>query len=73
VGFFSLEMSAEQLAARILAEASEISSHKIRQGDMDESEFRRFVDAAKALEACPLLSTTPPPFRSRNWPHARAA
>ncbi|MCW1955647.1 replicative DNA helicase [uncultured Lentibacter sp.] len=55
VGFFSLEMSAEQLAGRILAEASEISSHKIRQGDMDESEFRRFVDAAKELEACPLF------------------
>ncbi|SDN36759.1 replicative DNA helicase [Lutimaribacter pacificus] len=55
VGFFSLEMSAEQLAARVLAEASEISSHKIRQGDMDESEFRRFVEAAKALEACPLF------------------
>ena len=55
VGFFSLEMSAEQLAGRILAEASEISSHKIRQGDMDEVEFRRFVDAAKSLEACPLF------------------
>lgn len=55
VGFFSLEMSAEQLAGRILAEASEISSHKIRQGDMDEGEFRRFVDAAKELEACPLF------------------
>ncbi|WP_372884785.1 replicative DNA helicase [Shimia sp.] len=55
VGFFSLEMSAEQLAARILAEASEISSHKIRQGDLTEAEFRRFVDAAKALEACPLF------------------
>ncbi len=55
VGFFSLEMSAEQLAGRILAEASEISSHKIRQGDMTEGEFRRFVDAAKDLEACPLF------------------
>ena len=55
VGFFSLEMSAEQLAARILAEASEISSHKIRQGDLTEGEFRRFVDAAKELEACPLF------------------
>lgn len=54
VGFFSLEMSAEQLAGRILAEASEISSHKIRQGDMSETEFRRFVEAAKTLEACPL-------------------
>ncbi|MFZ7089768.1 replicative DNA helicase [Primorskyibacter sp. 2E233] len=60
VGFFSLEMSAEQLASRILAEASEISSHKIRQGDMDEGEFRRFVDAAKELEACPLyIDDTP--------------
>ena len=60
VGFFSLEMSAEQLAARILAEASEISSHKIRQGDMTEEEFRRFVEAAKTLEACPLyIDDTP--------------
>ncbi|MCV2890626.1 replicative DNA helicase [Ruegeria aquimaris] len=55
VGFFSLEMSAEQLAGRVLAEASEISSHKIRQGDMTEGEFRRFVNAAKDLEACPLF------------------
>lgn len=55
VGFFSLEMSAEQLAGRVLAEASEISSHKIRQGDMTEEEFRRFVQAAKDLEACPLF------------------
>ncbi|MFC4668591.1 replicative DNA helicase [Seohaeicola nanhaiensis] len=60
VGFYSLEMSAEQLAGRILAEASEISSHKIRQGDMTEGEFRRFVDAAKTLEACPLyIDDTP--------------
>ncbi|MDK3016242.1 replicative DNA helicase [Pseudodonghicola flavimaris] len=55
VGFFSLEMSAEQLAGRILAEAAEISSHKIRQGDMTESEFRQFVEAAKTLESCPLF------------------
>ena len=55
VGFFSLEMSAEQLAARILSEAAEIPSEQIRRGDMTEAEFRRFVDAAKALEACPLF------------------
>ena len=55
VGFYSLEMSAEQLAARILSEASEIPSQQIRSGDMTEPEFRRFVDAAKALEACPLF------------------
>ncbi|KIN72945.1 replicative DNA helicase [Sulfitobacter guttiformis] len=60
VGFYSLEMSAEQLAARILSEASEIPSQQIRSGDMTEQEFRRFVDAAKALEACPLyIDDTP--------------
>ncbi|MGC9418547.1 MAG: replicative DNA helicase [Rhodovulum sp.] len=55
VGFFSLEMSAEQLAARILSEASEVPSEQIRRGDMTETEFRRFVEAAKELEACPLF------------------
>ncbi|EPX81901.1 replicative DNA helicase [Salipiger mucosus] len=60
VGFFSLEMSAEQLAARILSEAAEVPSEQIRRGDMTEAEFRRFVDAAKALEACPLyIDDTP--------------
>jgi len=55
VGFFSLEMSAEQLAARILSEASEVPSEQVRRGDMTEGEFRRFVEAAKELEACPLF------------------
>lgn len=55
VGFYSLEMSAEQLASRILSEASEVPSQQIRRGDMTEQEFRRFVDAAKTLEACPLF------------------
>ena len=60
VGFFSLEMSAEQLAARILSEASEVPSEQIRRGDMTEGEFRRFVDAAKQLESCPLyIDDTP--------------
>ncbi|SFC05044.1 replicative DNA helicase [Tropicimonas isoalkanivorans] len=55
VGFYSLEMSAEQLAARVLSEASEVPSELIRKGDMTEDEFRRFVAAAKQLEACPLF------------------
>ncbi len=60
VGFYSLEMSAEQLAARVLSEASEVPSEQIRRGDMTEAEFRRFVEAAKALEACPLyIDDTP--------------
>ncbi len=60
VGFYSLEMSAEQLAARILSEAAQVPSEQIRKGDMTEDEFRRFVEAAKALEACPLyIDDTP--------------
>ena len=60
VGFYSLEMSAEQLAARILSEAAEVPSEQIRRGDMDEGQFRRFVQAAKDLESCPLyIDDTP--------------
>ncbi|WP_380058674.1 replicative DNA helicase [Falsihalocynthiibacter sp. SS001] len=60
VGFYSLEMSAEQLATRILSEAAEVPSGQIRNGDMTEEEFRRFVEAAKRLESCPLyIDDTP--------------
>ena len=55
VGFYSLEMSAEQLASRILSETAEIPSEQIRRGDMTESEFRRFVEAAKSIESSPLF------------------
>ncbi len=60
VGFFSLEMSADQLAARILSEAAEVPSENIRRGDMSEDEFRRFVQAAHDLQNCPLyIDDTP--------------
>ena len=60
VGFYSLEMSAEQLAVRILSETAEIPSEQIRRGDMTENEFRRFVDAAKYIESSPLyIDDTP--------------
>lgn len=60
VGFYSLEMSAEQLASRVLSEASEVPSEQIRRGDLTEPEFRRFVEAAKTLESCPLyIDDTP--------------
>ena len=55
VGFFSLEMSSEQLAARVLSEASRVPSHQIRHGDMTEEEMRRFIQAARDLENCPLF------------------
>lgn len=55
VGFYSLEMSSEQLAARILSEASRVPSDQIRRGDMTEDEMRRFIEAARNLENCPLF------------------
>ncbi len=54
VGFFSLEMSSEQLAGRILSEATEVQSYKLRSGNINELEFRRVIEAAKVLEKCPL-------------------
>jgi replicative DNA helicase len=55
VGFFSLEMSAEQLATRILAEQAEISSEKIRRGMIDEVEFKRLVQASQQMAEIPLF------------------
>ncbi len=54
VGFFSLEMSSEQLATRILAEQSEIGSEKIRRGMIDEREFRKLVDVSQEMSRIPL-------------------
>ncbi len=60
VGFFSLEMSSEQLATRILSEQAEVPSEKLRRGDMEEDEFRRVVEAARDLERLPLyIDDTP--------------
>ena len=54
VGFFSLEMSSEQLATRIIAEQSGISSEKIRRGMIDDSEFERLVEVSQELQQLPL-------------------
>ncbi len=54
VGFFSLEMSAEQLATRIIAEQASVPSFKIRRGDMQQSEFESIVEAARRMQAAPL-------------------
>ena len=54
VAFFSLEMSAEQLATRIIAEQSGISSEKIRRGKITEDEFARLVEVSQELQKLPL-------------------
>ncbi|UPT53134.1 hypothetical protein [Synechococcus phage Ssp-JY42] len=54
VGFFSAEMSGEELALRILGEASGVSSDRLRRGDVDASEFGRVRDAALEIQEAPL-------------------
>lgn len=54
VGFFSLEMSSEQLATRILAEQSGISSSHIRRGSITEDQFHDLVEAARAMQTLPF-------------------
>ena len=49
VAFFSLEMSAEQLGTRILAEAAELDSDAIRRGRLKKNEFAQLVDASTRI------------------------
>ncbi len=55
VGFFSLEMSAEQLAARILSEQSNISSDRMRKGELTNDEFSVLAQAANMLHQVPIF------------------
>ncbi|MEA2756341.1 MAG: replicative helicase [Aliidongia sp.] len=60
VGFYSLEMSAEQLATRVLAEESGVSGDKIRRGEVAREEFDAFIQASMKLESVPLyIDDTP--------------
>ena len=54
VGFFSLEMSAEQLATRIISEQAYIPSERIRRGRIDSDEFDRIVEVSQELQTLPL-------------------
>ena len=54
VGMFSLEMSAEQLATRIIADRAEISSSRIRRGEIESGDFDRLAEAAREMESIPF-------------------
>jgi replicative DNA helicase len=54
VGFFSLEMSSEQLATRIIAEQSGVPSYKIRRGDISENDFHRVAEAVRDMQSIPF-------------------
>jgi replicative DNA helicase len=60
VGIFSLEMSAEQLATRLLSEESRVSSDRIRRGDINQKDFDKFVQVSREIHALPIeIDDTP--------------
>ncbi len=66
VGFFSLEMSSEQLATRILSEQTEIGSEKIRRGMIEEASSASFRKSLLKCRAFRSSSTRPAASRSRS-------
>ncbi|MCY6381415.1 replicative DNA helicase [Hoeflea prorocentri] len=54
VGFYSLEMSSEQLATRIISEQTEISSSKIRRGEISEADFELLVGCSQEMQKIPF-------------------
>ena len=70
VAFFSLEMSSEQLATRIVSDLANVSSDRIRRGSIGREEFDRVFETSRHLESLPLfIDDTPainvPALRTR--------
>ncbi len=60
VAIFSLEMSAEQLATRLLSEEARISGDRIRRGDIGQRDFDRFVAVSRDIAGLPIqIDDTP--------------
>jgi replicative DNA helicase len=60
VGIFSLEMSAEQLVTRVLAEQTQVTAEQIRTGALGKNEFRSFARTADRLNTLPFyIDDTP--------------
>ena len=55
VGLFSLEMSSEQLASRILSEHLHIPSDHMRRGKLSNDEFVRLVEGSHKLQSLPIF------------------
>ena len=73
VAFFSLEMSAEQLATRLLSDAAEIESDRIRRGKISKHEYERLADEARrAADAAAAHRRNRRHLASRNCRRARA-
>ncbi len=60
VAIFSLEMSAEQLATRLLAEEARVSADRIRRGEIGQRDFNRFVEVSREIAQLPMhIDDTP--------------
>jgi replicative DNA helicase len=55
VAIFSLEMSADQLATRLLAEEVRVSADKIRRGEISAKDFDNFVKVSREISDIPLV------------------
>jgi len=74
VGFFTVEMSAQQIALRLLGEASRVSSHRMRRGDVSPEEFDLILESAQGLQEAPIrfdetggISVAQVCSRARRW------
>ncbi len=70
VVFFSLEMSNEQLAARVLSTEARVESNKLRSGDISSEEWIRLAEATDRLTKAELYfddtaSITVPEIKSK--------
>jgi replicative DNA helicase len=60
VAIFSLEMSAEQLATRLLSEEARVSTDRIRRGDIGQKDFDKFVQVSREIASLPIqIDDTP--------------
>lgn len=60
VGFFSLEMSAQQLALRLISMSARVSSQLIKLGKVDREGFQRIATTINSLQTLPLyIDDTP--------------
>ena len=73
VAVFSLEMSAEQLATRLLSEESQVSSDRIRRGDISQRDFDKFVHVSREVASLPIDIDDTPAITLSALAHARAA
>ena len=55
VAIFSLEMSADQLATRLLAEEARVSADRIRRGEISSRDFDNFVKVSREISDIPLM------------------